>query len=120
MIQPCRARSSARVAVICVGDLPSGPAIRTSSAVLRYAPQNTLSAGSPIPAAVNPGSSMTTALSSPSGSPPAIRRAGVMWMGSPTRFSGMRCAAARACTLVTPGDDRVLELDRSAGPGRGR
>jgi hypothetical protein len=46
---------------------------------------------------------MTTALSIPAGSPPAIRRAGVMWTGSPTRFRGMRCAAASAWTLVTPG-----------------
>jgi len=45
---------------------------------------------------------MTTTLSSPSGSPSAIRRAGVTWIGSPIRLSGMRCAAARACTLVTP------------------
>jgi hypothetical protein len=45
---------------------------------------------------------MTTTLSRPGGSPPTIRRAGVMWIGSPIRFSGMRCAAASACTLVTP------------------
>jgi hypothetical protein len=45
---------------------------------------------------------MTTTLSRPGGMPSAIRRAGVMWIGSPTRFSGTRCAAARACTLVTP------------------
>ena len=56
---------------------------------------------------------MTTALSSPSGSPPAIRRAGVMWIGSPTRFSGMRCAAASACTLVTPG---ITVYSKSTAP----
>ena len=56
---------------------------------------------------MNPLSSMTTALSSPSGSPGsgswASRRAGVMWIGSPTRLSGIWCPAASACTLVTPG-----------------
>ena len=48
MIQPCRSRSSARVLVTSPATSPSGPAISTSSGVLRYAPQNTCSAGSSI------------------------------------------------------------------------
>jgi hypothetical protein len=113
MIQPCRARSAALVAVIWSATSASGPLISVSSAVLRYAPQNTVSAGSSNPAAVNPGSSMTTALSSPSGSPSAMRRAGVMKTGSPTRFNGTRCAAARAAALVTPG---ITVYSKSTAP----
>ncbi len=107
MIQPCRARASARAVRMRGPASASGPEIDTSCGIPAKAVQAIwIPSGGRVVNAQSPSSITTSVVPLPVQPFSRRSRPVVIVTGAPTAFSGIACAAHSAWTEVMPGTTR--------------